>query len=116
MIKRRGQNHQLLRNEDYGVFNELFVVATDGTLINVLDMAVDPAIMSSLEQRVDDNEMDIGFLKQTVSGVSTDLGLLEQRVAALEAGGGGAIDDGLLHQLLVRISTLENNFNINEHF
>ena len=87
----------------------------DGTIVNVADIVVDPSILSSLEQRVDANESDIDFLKQIVNGMSTELGLLEQRVAALEAGGGGTIDNDLLHQVLVRLSTLDN-FNINEHF
>ena len=98
------------------MFDELFVVATGGTLINVLDLAGNPAILTSLKQRIDDNAMDIGFLKPTVSGLRTDLGLLEQRVAALEAEGGGPTDNDLLRQLLVRVSALENNLNIDEHF
>ena len=105
-----------MKNKDVGIFNQLFIVDADGSIVDVSDIVVDPSILNSLEQRVDANESDIDFLKQIVNDMSTELGLLEQRVTALEAGGGGTIDNDLLHQVLVRLSTLENNFNINEHF
>ena len=116
MIHYRGHNHLLMKNKDVGIFNQLFIVDADGSIVDVSDIVFDPSILNSVEQRVDANESDIDFLKQIVNDMSTELGLLEQRVTALEAGGGGTIDNDLLHQVLVRLSTLENNFNINEHF
>ena len=53
-----------MKNEDVGIFNELFIVEADGTIVNVTDIVVDPSNLSSLEQRVDANESDIDFLKQ----------------------------------------------------
>ena len=116
MIHYRSHNHLLMKNKDVGIFNQLFIVDADGSIVDVSDIVVDPSILNSLEQRVDANESDIDFLKQIVNDMSTELGLLEQRVTALEAGGGGTIDNDLLHQVLVRLSTLEHNFNIKEHF
>ena len=91
MIHYRGQNHLLMKNEDAGIFNELFIVEADGTIVNVADIVVDPSNLSSLGWGSEPVRMNMisKFLKQFVNGLSTELGLLEQRMGALETGGGG---------------------------
>ena len=54
----------LMKNKDVGIFNQLFIVEADGSIVNVSEIGGDPSNLNSLEQRVDTNESDIGFLKQ----------------------------------------------------
>ena len=61
MIHYRGHNQLLMKNEDVGIFNKLYIVENDGTNVNVADIVVDPSILDSLEQRVDTNDADICF-------------------------------------------------------
>ena len=64
----------LMKNEDVGIFNELYIVEAGGTIVNVAGIVVDPSILNSLEQRDDTNESGINFIKQIANGMNTEYG------------------------------------------
>ena len=88
MMRRRGPGHQLLKNSSFGYFNDLYVIDSDGTVVDVSEIATsDPAILTSLEQRVTNLENKVDNLVLPLIQLNVNaIAALALRMDSVEAG------------------------------